>query len=802
LVQVCRDGRWQLLPGEQLLPGDRIRLQAGDRVPADARLLEAAELGVGEAALTGEAALVEKRAEAVLPASTPLTERRNCLFQGTEVLRGRATALVTRTGNATELGKIAALVRTAGGESTPLQQRLEGLSKALVGAALVLVAVVVLVGWRLGHDPLTVLRLALSTAVAIVPEGLPAVITVTLAIGSQRMARRAALIRRLPAVETLGSVTVICVDKTGTLTRNRQVVSELRCGTCSIAVNDPPEGTGEFAVDGLATSCLPPPPGATPGLAGGAPDLLLAAGVLCSDAEVLPATLGQGGGMRETGGSGAADPTETALRRRHSRRSEIPFCSERRWMAVWVADPGGELRAPLGEAARDADPLMLVKGAPEVILERCDRWLDGSGLTRLTPAQRRWWLDQARDLAASGLRLLAFATTAAAAPGQEQADERLPANLVLVGLIAQQDPARPEVAEAVSRCREAGIRPVMITGDHPLTARAIAVAIGLIGAGGEVIEGQALERLDDDALREVVGRVSVFARVPPVQKLRIVKALQARGEVVAMTGDGVNDAPALRQAHIGVAMGINGTEVSREAADMVLLDDNFATIVNAVEEGRCVYARIRRFLKYILGSNVGELLTIGSAPLLGLALTPLQILWTNLVTDGVPAMALALGREDGDLMHVPPVDPGESIFARGVGYAILRIGTVFGALVISLMIVAVREGRPWQTMVFTTLCLAQMGHALSAGSDRLLLRVPPGSNPWLLGSVVLTVALQFAVLYVPSLADCFGTTPLAGHDLMLCLAVSAAFLIYLELEKLVRLWRGNTVNMACMPASM
>jgi Ca2+-transporting ATPase len=360
--------------------------------------------------------------------------------------------------------------------------------------------------------------------------------------------------------------------------------------------------------------------------------------------------------------------------------------------------------------------------------------------------------------------------------------------------MAQLDPARPEVGQAVATCRNAGIRPVMITGDHPLTARAIGAEIGLTQPDAEVMLGRELEACSDEELRAVVARCNVYARVPPEQKLRIVKALQANGQVVAMTGDGVNDAPALKQAHIGVAMGITGTEVSKEAADMVLLDDNFATIVNAVEEGRLVYANIRRFVKYILGSNVGELITIAAAPLVGLMgvpLSPLQILWMNLVTDGVPALALALEPAETGLMEREPARPGESIFARGIGRYILRVGVVFALVVIALMVWSYRTGGsdgPWKTMVFTTLCLAQMGHALSARSDRPLIQVAPFSNPWLLCAVVLTSGLQLLLLYVPWLARFFGTVPLSLSDLGVCVGVSLLFMVYLEAEKLLRQW--------------
>ena len=785
-VQVRRDGQWQRLSSELLVPGDLIRLEAGDRVPADGRVLEVAELGLREAALTGEAEVVAKQAELLLEPDTPVLDRRNCLFQGTEVARGRGVAVITETGMATELGQIAELISTAGGESTPLQERLDGLANVLVGSALALVAVVMVLGLLMKQQLLNLLEVALSMAVAIVPEGLPAVITVTLAIGTQRMVQRAALIRRLPAVEALGSVTVICSDKTGTLTQNRQVVEELRCGTEAVRVG----GQGYEPVGSFTPRPLEAPSGARAGLVEGGRDLLLAAGTLCSDAELQLQT---DGGWEILG-----DPTEGALvvvaakagldgfdlRERYPRRAEIPFSSERQLMAVWVADPHGQLQAPLGDTASGSSVLLLSKGAPEVIVTTCDRWLDGGGVAPLEESQRQWWLEQARELAAAGLRVLAFAC----APHHPSPERELESQ-VLLGLMAQLDPARPEVPEAVARCRHAGIRPVMITGDHPLTARAIAAGIGLAKPGGEVTIGRELEALDDAALQERVGTCNVFARVPPEQKLRIVRALQARREVVAMTGDGVNDAPALKQAHIGVAMGITGTEVSKEAADMVLLDDNFATIVNAVEEGRLVYANIRRFVKYILGSNVGELITIAAAPLVGLVgvpMTPLQILWMNLVTDGVPALALALEPAEDGLMDRPPAVPGESIFARGVGRYILRVGVVFAILVIALMLYAHRQGLDWKTIVFTTLCLAQMGHALSARSERPLWQVPPFSNPWLLWAVLLTSALQLSLLYVPALAAFFGTTPLPPADLGLCVAVSVVFFLYLEIEKLVR----------------
>ncbi|WP_411870413.1 cation-translocating P-type ATPase [Vulcanococcus limneticus] len=844
-VPVCRDGQWQVLAAEQLVPGDLIRLAAGDRVAADARLLEGSELGVREASLTGESDTVDKRAELVLPSGTPVAERRNCVFQGTEVVRGQGLALVTATGLATELGRIALLLRRTPRERSPLQRRLDQLSQQLVGGALVLVGAAMLVGaWR-GQPLLELLEMALAAAVAVVPEGLPAVITVTLALGTQRMVRRHALIRRLPAVETLGSVTVICTDKTGTLTENRQVVQTLRVGTVSLGWGSASRLAPDPAVPGQLTpgsrtrevpghpadpeplrrEVLPPPAGARPGSTPGALSLLLSAGVLCNDARWSAAVIAgspAAGGKQATGeptacagptleGSTLAgrtllgDPTEGALllaaeragldaeaiRRRHPRSAELAFSAERQWMAVAVLDGDGALQAGLADpaAGRDslaaAGQLAIAKGAPEVLLAHCNRWLDGAGVAPLDDLQRRWWLEQAQGLAASGQRVLALACGSPRALAQFDAS----ADWILLGLVGQRDPARPEVPEALARCRSAGIRVVMITGDHPLTARSIGAGIGLADPQSPVLLGQELELLSDAELAVAVAGCDIYARVPPEQKLRIVQALQAGGAIVAMTGDGINDSPALRQAHIGVAMGQQGTEVCKEAADMVLLDDDFATIVSAVEEGRRVLVTIRRFVTYVLASNIGELVAISAAPLLGVPLTPLQILWINLVTDGVPALALALGPVDQELMQRPPLPAREPIFAQGTGAAILRIGLVFAALTLGLMLVAARSGAPWPTMVFTTLCMAQLGHALSAGSERPLLATSPLRNPWLLGSVLLSAAAQLALLQVPALARFFQLTPLTATNLAICLGCSGLFVAYLEAEKAVRLWR-------------
>jgi Ca2+-transporting ATPase len=785
LVQVRRDSAWQQLGSSQLVAGDWIRLEAGDRVAADARLLESWDLRLQEAALTGEGAAVSKQAGCVLAEDTPVMERSNTVFQGTDVMSGRGIAVVVATGMGTELGAIAALLSSAGGERTPLQKRLSALAQALVAGALTLVLLVVLVGRQLGQPLLELLEISLSMAVAIVPEGLPAVITVTLAIGTQRMVRRAALIRRLSAVEGLGSVTVICTDKTGTLTENQQEVVALRVAKARLIVGS----------DTTATPNLFQPLGAP------APDevlkLLLKAGVLCSNAELAAS----GPDHQQALG----DPTEVALltvaekanlnvaelRQRFKRCRENPFSAETQQMSVWLEDPEGELQAPL-QLAGNEPLLMISKGAPEAILAKCERWIDDEGTASLSPQRRQQWLDEARQMAASGLRVLAFAGT----PRSSESTNEHSA-LIWIGLVGELDPPRQEAAEAVATCLKAGIRPVMITGDHPITAQAIAAAIGLADRQQPICIGEELQHCTDQELRKLVRTCNIFARTAPSQKLRIVQALQANGEVVAMTGDGVNDAPALKQAHIGIAMGITGSEVSKEAADMVLLDDNFASIVNAIAEGRLVYTNIRRFVKYILGSNVGELITIGSAPLLGLSglpLSPLQILWMNLVTDGLPALALAMEPGDPHWENHKPPQPNESIFARGLGRYILRVGLVFALLVITLMLLAERSGSPWPTMVFTTLCLAQMGHALSARSERPLLQVARFSNPWLLAAVLLTTMLQLSLLYVPALSRFFGTTALGARDLAVCVGFSLLLLLYLELDKFYGLWRRREAS--------
>jgi P-type Ca2+ transporter type 2C len=805
-VRVIRDGKISEIDSKQLVPGDIIQVEAGVQIAADGRILEAANLQVRESALTGEAQAANKQANKILPADAALGDRVNLVYQGTEVVQGRGTIVVTSTAMQTELGKIATMLQDVENEPTPLQQRMDQLSNALVLGAMILVGIVVMGGlaysflFMPGADHLKnfqeLVKVALSMAVAVVPEGLPAVITVTLALGTQRMVKRNALIRKLPAVETLGSVTHICSDKTGTLTQNKMVVQSLHPHSASIQVSG--EGyipRGQFSIGGQPIDSA------------SAPELrsLLMACAVCNDS-VLQEEKGQWGIL--------GDPTEGALvvaaakgnierdqwNSKLPRQGEFPFSSERKRMSVIVQDMAGSLRSEL--AAWNTPYLMFTKGSPELILERCSEVQVADAIAPLTSALRQSILAKNNELAGKGLRVLGFACKPLDQVPGDDTEDSAEQGLTWLGLIDMLDAPRPEVRDAVARCRTAGVRTLMITGDHQLTAMAIAEDLGIAQPGETVLTGRDLEQLDQRELEQQVEKVNVYARVAPEHKLRIVKALQNNDKVVAMTGDGVNDAPALKQADIGVAMGITGTDVSKEASDMVLLDDNFATIVAATEEGRVVYTNIRRFIKYILGSNIGEVLTIAATPLVlggifDVPLSPLQILWMNLVTDGLPALALAVEPAEPNVMNRPPNDPKENIFARGLGAYMIRVGIVLAVISITLMYFAYNYDRAtyplnadgtvsgvWKTMVFTTLCIAQMGHAIAIRSNtQLTMNLSPWTNPYLWGSVILTTLLQLALIYVEPLQRFFGTHYLSPFELAVCFGFSALMFVWIEAEK-------------------
>ncbi len=779
LARVRRDGHVQDISSRDLVPGDMVLLEAGGFVPADCRVVESFSLRIQESALTGESETVEKQIDPLPVQILPLGDRRNMGFMGTVVTYGHGQAIVTETGMNTELGRIAHSLQTVASSRTPLQRRLAQLGRILAAVAIVIVAIVFLVGILRGENPKLMLMTALSMAVAIVPEGLPAVATVALAIGARRMLQRKALIRRLPAVETLGSVTVICSDKTGTLTENRMTVT-----TVDVAGN-----RCDLAGGGLDT-CVDPVA------------LLLAGAALCNDAEL---------NVQAETVIGIGDPTESALlvaaaelglpkdqlAEWFPRIDEIPFDSDRKRMTTvhrfseQPSDDGSDavfdIRKLLTSISIE-DNVVFTKGAALELLSISEFVLVNDQPEKLNDSWRERIIRSHDELAGQGIRVLGVACR-----GYESSRvdlSSLEESLIFVGLIGMNDPPRAEVREAVARCRTAGIRPVMITGDHPLTALHIARQLGLSEEGQGVLTGTQLSKMSVAELDGVVDEVSVYARVAPRDKLDIVRALQDRGHTVAMTGDGVNDAPALKQAHIGVAMGITGTDVAKEASEMVLLDDNFTTIVNAVEEGRIVYDNIRKFVKYTMTSNAGEIWVMVLGPLMGmpLPLLPLQILWINLVTDGLPGLALAAEPAERDTMRRPPLPAQESVFGRGMARDIGWIGLVMGIVSLALGYFYWAGGTAsdeyWRTIIFTVLTLSQMGNALAIRSAKQsLLEIGIFSNKTLLFSIALTFLLQLAVIYAPPLQNVFRTTGLTAGDLFVCLALSTIVFLAVEAAK-------------------
>lgn len=793
-VRVRRGGHISEISSRELVPGDVIFLEAGNSIPADGNLIENANFRVQEAVLTGESEAVEKDTRPIHKEDPALGDQHNRIFMGTLATYGRATAVVTDTGMLTELGKIAEMIQSVGGERTPLQRRLDQLGKSLAIAAFVIVGVVFLLGLLRGEPARTMFLTAISTLVAAVPEGLPAVVTIALAMGAQRMLKRNALIRKLPAVETLGSVTTICSDKTGTLTENRMTVTLV-----DVAGNrtDMIESLRDYSPSMTEAESTAPIIDQSSALA-----LMLTGGALCNDA-VLEHT--------EHGYSSVGDPTEGALvvaavraglwkeklEKALPRVAELPFDSDRKRMStIHKIENPDKLPASLKKLIQSPkflshEPFLAVtKGSVDGLLEISNRvWTENE----IVNLDHNWEnrIQQAHDdLAQKGMRILGVAFRQCSGQDTQPECKTIEKDLVFVGMFAMIDPARPEVKAAVSEANTAGVRPIMITGDHPLTALHIAKELG-IATNEDVITGVDLSKMDDETLKKRVKETSVFARVSPEHKLRIVKALQDLGHIVAMTGDGVNDAPALKKADIGVAMGITGTDVSKEAADMVLLDDNFATIVSAVREGRRIYENIRKFIRYTMTSNFGEVLVMLVGPFvgLGLPLRPLQILWLNLVTDGVPGLALTQEPAEPDTMKRPPRNPKEQIFGRGMGIDVLWIGALMGTISLLVGVWAFNFGNQsaWQTMVFTTLTMAQMGNALATRSERQTLwEVGILSNKMLLGAVILTFGLQMAVVYIPFLQNLFETEPLTLLELGISLSASLLVLVVIDTVKLIR----------------
>ena len=744
-ASVIRDGHREVIAASALVPGDLVLMEAGNMVPADLRLVEAVRMRADEAALTGESVPVDKDAAMLAEADASLGDRRNMAYKGTIITYGRGSGIVVATGMQTQLGHIATLLAASEDSKTPLQKRLASFGQRLAIFVLLICAVIFVSGLARGEPPLLMLLTAVSLAVAAIPEALPAVVTIALALGAYRLVEHQALMRRLPSVETLGSITYICSDKTGTLTENR-----MRVEACLF--------------DGKVV--------APEQAAGAVAEQLFTAIALCNDAS--------GGSAGEVSG----DPTEVALHvaakrsgfsreileRDAPRRAELPFDSTRMRMTTFHA-------GAIGITA-------YTKGAPEAVLPLCMQTLTEAGEESINRVALE---SAAAAMAADGLRVLAVACRRwHGIPDLNDADAA-ESDLFFIGLVGLIDPPRDEAAAAVDMCRSAGITPVMITGDHPATARAIARRLGIAGDDDAVISGRELATMDDAALAARVLQVRVYARVDPAQKIRVVEALQLRGQFVAMTGDGVNDAPALKRADIGVAMGRGGTDVAREASDMVLLDDNFATIVAAVRGGRRIYDNIRRFIKYVLTTNSAEVLLIFLAPFLGLPLPllPLHILWVNLVTDGLPGLALTAEPAEPGIMRRPPRQPGESMFAHGMWQHILWVGALMSGLVLGLQYWGIAAGDAnWQTMVFTSLTFAQLAHVMAIRSDReSLLTIGLLSNRPLVITVAVTVGLQLLLIYIPVLNRIFDTAPLSVLELGLCAGCAVIVLIAVEAEK-------------------
>lgn len=807
-VRVRRGGHVMELSAQNLVPGDIVLLEAGNLIPADGRLVESANLRVQESALTGESEPVEKNARFMpgykdnLPAELSLGDRRNMVYMGTIVTYGRGEALVTATGMDTQLGNIAELMQSARQEPTPLQRRLDKLGKQLAVVAFVLVVIVFGLGLLRGEDVRILFLTAIGMAVAAVPEGLPAVVTISLALGARRMLKRNTLIRKLPAVEALGSVTVICSDKTGTLTENRMTVTVVDMADNCIDLD---QNEVRLPMRGLnAALCSGPDPDQIQALQS-IPSLvlMLVGGALCNDA-VLECE------DERLGFHVVGDPTEGALLLAAGRMglskdilqgllprlAEAPFDSDRKRMTTIHEMPDSISDVPevfhsiwdwegwFGAGRRKY--IAFTKGAIDGLIDISEQVWVKDHLVPLDDDWRARIEDANASLASNGMRVLGLAARFLDELPDDDDVLGVENRLVFIGMVGMIDPARPEVKNAVATCRVAGIRPIMITGDHPLTARYIASELDIL-AGEHIITGQELERVSDADLEETLANVSVFARVSPEHKLKIVQALQKRGQIVAMTGDGVNDAPALRKADIGVAMGITGTDVSKEASDMVLLDDNFATIVAAVREGRIIYDNIRKFIQYTFTSNAGEVWVMLLAPFLGmpLALLPIQILWINLVTDGLPGLALSVEAGESNVMRRKPYPPKEGVFARGLGADVLWIGLIMGLLSLGVGFWYWRLNDPaWQTLVFTTLTLSEMGYVMAIRSNRdSIFRIGLLSNRPLLGAVLLTTLLQLAVVYVPFMQVIFETRALALPQLALVLVLSTSLLWVVEIKK-------------------
>jgi Ca2+-transporting ATPase len=764
-AKAIRGGSLVKIPAKELVPGDLILLEAGDNVPADGRLVEVSTLKIEEAALTGESIPVEKNSGVIKESSVPLGDQKNLAFMSSVVVYGRGKMVVTATGMSTQIGKIAEMIQENVSPMTPLQKKLDEIGKILAIMALGICTLMFAIGIFQGRDALEMFMTAVSLAVAAIPEGLPAIVTVVLALGVQRLIKRHAIIRKLPAVETLGSASVICSDKTGTLTQNKMTV---RAIYCDLKISDESDIDFEAQSDSLKR--------------------LLEIALLCNDGEIKETK----DDTKEIG-----DPTETALvhfayrfglvkneeSKRLPRIDEIPFDSDRKLMST-IHEKG-------------EDYLSFTKGAPDVMLERCNRAYIKGKVVELDEESKKGIIDANRMLSEKAYRVLGFAFKEIKKVDEELSSDLLENEMIFVGLMGMIDPPREEAKIAINKCKTAGIRPVMITGDHKITAMAIAKDLGIIDDKKQALSGSELDMLTEDELSENIETYSVYARVSPEHKVRIVEAWQKKGHVVAMTGDGVNDAPALKKADIGCAMGITGTDVAKEASEMIMTDDNFATIVSAVEEGRVIYANIRKAVHFLLSCNIGEIIALFTAILLNWAqpLLPVHILWVNLITDSLPALALGLDPKDKNIMNKKPRPSTESVFSDGYGFRIIYQGFIIGAVTLGAFKIGfdnygVEAAR---TIAFGVLGLAQISHSFNVKAGKhSVFAVSPFGNKYLIFAGLFIVALQVIVLSVPFIQEIFDVVSLNGTQWLIIIGFSIMPLIAVEIIKAIRkLIRGN-----------
>ena len=785
LIRAIREGKEIEVTATELVPGDLIILETGNIIPADARVIEAVNFKIQESALTGESEAVSKNNDLINAKNAPVGDRKNMVHMGTVVTYGRGKAIVTDTGMTTELGKIATLIQNVKQSMTPLQRQLDIVGKQLAVAGILVAVVVVIIGFFEGGAIKDLLLAAVSVAVAVVPEGLPAVVTITLALGAQRMLKRRALIRKLPAVETLGSVNVICSDKTGTLTKNLMTATIVDVAGATFDLTKEkhdPESIADNVADLFKNHPI------SLGLA-------LIGGALCNDAAIK--------GKDENGRAAFhGDPTEgallvaaeesgllkTELEKHLPRVAEVPFESDRKRMTtVHEIKTNDEIISSLLKTAPifNSKYLTFTKGSVDGLLKISTNVLTDNGIIKLDNTWKNKIEKTNNDLASKGIRVLGVAIKNL----NDIKNINFEENLTFIGLFGMIDPPRPEVKDAVAKCKSAGIRPIMITGDHPLTANYIAKELG-ISDNNMAVTGIELDELNDEQLKDTVNKVSVYARVAPEHKLRIVDALQIQHNVVGMTGDGVNDSPALKKADIGIAMGITGTDVSKEASEMVLLDDNFATIVASAEEGRIIYDNIKRFISFSVAGNIGKVIVMLAAPLFGaiVALFPLQLLWLNLLTDGLLGLGLGVEVSEKGVMKRPPRSLHERVFNKVSSLRITWIGVLIGLVALIIGgIYYLESSVKWQTMMFTALAFLQIGQAFGSRSNtESLFSMKFFSNPLLIGMVGLTVILQLIVIYIPFLANIFKIVPLNGLDLLVCILSGFVMFFAIEIEKYIK----------------